>query len=165
MGKVVRKLMIWVGMILAFAHGVQSQPMGTYIVQKEAPVGSPVIVYGSANEGKGRRNTYLLEQNNDENPLGNPIETYDNVASQIQSEQTEKMQFVPQLENNVIQENLPQNPKISEQESPQNVNKQIQNTMYVSGGRIYDIQSYPEADVDYIEKPNLNPTITTYPAY
>ena len=73
-----------------------------------------------------------------------------------------KKDFLPQ---SVVQESLPQNPPISPEESPQIVNKQIQNTLYESGGRIYDIQSYPATDIDVIEQPNINKTITTYPAY
>lgn len=67
--------------------------------------------------------------------------------------------------SNVVSESLPQNPQISPQESPQAVNQQIQNTLYESGGRIYDVQSYPTSDVNTIEEPNIQPTITTYPSY
>ena len=69
------------------------------------------------------------------------------------------------MPSNVVSESLPQNPQISPQESPQAVNQQIQNTLYESGGRIYDVQSYPTSDVNTVEEPNIQPTITTYPSY
>ena len=129
----------------------------------------PVVVFGSANEGGGQRNNFLLEQSGDDNPLGNPIvlaprveiaNTPEPVTKNAISPAQPRMPIIP-----MVQESLPQNPKISPQETPQIVNKQIQNTLYESGGRIYDIQSIPDDDIKYIQRPNLNPTITTYPAY
>jgi hypothetical protein len=137
----------------------------TLDVIKESQENDPVEVYGRANFGKGKSESVLLVQPNEENPLGNPIVSppvlhigTENMPKEISA----NMQNAPQ---NMIQEGLPQNPKISPQMSPQEINKQIQNTLYESGGRIYDIQSYPATDVDYIEEPNLSNTITTYPAY
>ena len=69
-----------------------------------------------------------------------------------------------QLPQGAIQESLPQNPSVS-LETPQQVNSQIQNTLYEAGGRIYDVQSYPDSDVSQIEEPNINPTISTVPSY
>ena len=137
-----------------------------FTLMRESPEGAPVVVYGSANEGNGARDTVVLEQNGDENPLGNPLP--ETVADNNENLETNN-EPVPQMQNNEpirsITEMLPENPKISAQESPQEVNKQIQNTLYESGGRIYDIQSYPVSNVDYIGEKNINPTITTYPAY
>ena len=147
----------------------EAQIQGSYTFEREAPVDAPVYVYGSANEGNGQRNSFLLEQNGEENPLGNPIPDDSSLAQSNLSEMPElsKRSDVKEdfLSRSVVQENLPQNPQISPQESPQIVNKQIQNTLYESGGRIYDIQSYPVTDINVIEQPNLNKTITTYPAY
>lgn len=168
MGEAVRNLVVLIWTFSAIESNAQAQPVSTYTIEEEAPVDSQVVVYGSANEGEGHRHTVFLEQNNDENPLGNPIQaysTYDNVSPQIQPVVSADINKQSLVQSNIIQENLPQNPKISAQESPQQVGKQIQNTLYESGGRIYDLQSYPVSDIKYIEKPNLNPTITTYPAY
>ncbi len=30
---------------------------------------------------------------------------------------------------------------------------------------VYDVQSYPAEDIDKIEEPNMQPTVTTYPSY
>ena len=44
------------------------------------------------------------------------------------------------------------------------LNNQIENTLYQSDGRIYDVQSYPDTDVERIES-LPQPTITDYPSY
>ena len=151
--------------LLGLADVCSGQENQFTLMQEGAP-DAPVVVYGSANEGQGARNTVVLEQNGDENPLGNPIPTVP--SDDTKNASLEEVQL-PQQQNNTplkkMTEILPQNPKISAEESPQQVNKQIQNTLYESGGRIYDIQSYPASDIKYIEEPNINPTITTYPAY
>jgi len=149
----------------------EAQAQSAYTFEREAPSNAPVYVFGSANEGNGKRNNFLLQQNGEENPLGNPI-LNDNFLIQNNASENAAPQppLKPAVKNDslpssVVQENLPQNPQISPQETPQIVNKQIQNTLYESGRRIYDIQSYPAADIDVIEQPNINKTITTYPAY
>ena len=136
----------------------------------EAPAENPLEIYGQANLGHGHINKVSLKQYGDQNPLGNPIvfspeiNTEPNNPSKIDTDQ--KTSPISALNSEkIVQETLPQNPKISNQETPEVVNKQIQNTLYYSGKRIYDIQSYPASDINYIETPNLNPTITTYPAY
>ena len=130
-----------------------------------------VTVYGVAQSSDGQVNTFKVEQpNGNENPLGDPIVNLDeaeNVPAQMtnQKELSGVQPLEPQaLPQGIIQENLPQNPSVSS-ETPQQVNKQIQNTLYESGGRIYDVQSYPDSDVDTIEEPNINPTILTVPSY
>lgn len=143
-----------------------AQSKGSFLIEKEAPTAAPVYVYGSANEGDGKRNSVLLEQQGDTNPLGNPIQSYNPEESTPQNKDSSIIQkVVPQSSPLQIQENLPQNPQISPEETPQIINKQIQNTLYESGNRIYDIQSYPTSDIDYLEQPNVGNTITTYPAY
>ena len=164
---VVRGLKYLTGVFCLIAVWVKAQGTDTYTIEQEAPADAPVVVFGSANEGNGQRDSVLLEQNNEENPLGNPIQTVESGSQntpstdcQLHPTEFEKTVNAPLM----IQENLPKNPPLSPQESPQIINKQIQDTLYESGGRIYDIQSYPIGDIDYIEQPNLNPTITTYPA-
>ena len=48
---------------------------------------------------------------------------------------------------------------------PQEIQNKIENTLYQSGSRIYDVQSYPIKDIKEITQPNIDPTITTYPEY
>ena len=162
------KIIIAMELVFGTASVVVAQSLDNNTVIQEASVGSPVWVYGSANEGNGHRDNVLVEQNNETNPLGDPIDFGSADDENISSASFAQNLSVPQKiksQPRQIQEVLPQNPPISAQESPQAVNKQIQNTLYVSGGRIYDIQSFPASDVSYIEQPNLNPAITTYPAY
>ena len=65
----------------------------------------------------------------------------------------------------VITENLPINPQVTPQNTPQAEAKKIQDTIYEDDGRIYDIQSVPVQDINKVEEPNIQPTISTYPAY
>lgn len=131
-----------------------------------------VTVYGAAQSADGQVNTFKVEQpNGNENPLGAPIvdpNLVENVSAPAvpSKEALSAVQpLLPQsLPQGAIQENLPQNPSISS-ETPQQTANQIQDTLYESGGRIYDVQSYPDSDVNTIEEPNINPTISTVPSY
>lgn len=161
-----RGLKYLTGVFCLTAVLAKAQETDTYTIEQEAPANTPVVVFGSANEGNGRRDSVLLEQNNEENPLGNPIQLVepDNQETPQTTQQSDPVEPKQMINSPVmVQENLPQNPQLSSQESPQIVNKQIQDTLYESGGRIYDVQSYPVSDIDYIERPNLNQAITTYP--
>ena len=150
-------------LVLCGVTEVQAQTTFTY--DNLAVNSGPIVVYGSADVGDGNRNTFLLEQPNAENPLGNPIQ----VSAPQESAPVEGQQIssvTPQKSmspQKVVSESLPVNPQLSATETPQKVNEQIQDTLYESGGRIYDIQSYPVKDIDYVETPNIDPTITTYP--
>ena len=45
------------------------------------------------------------------------------------------------------------------------MNNEIQNKLYEEGNRIYDLQSYPIDDFDYINKNGQDNAVTDYPAY
>ncbi len=161
---IIRNLVMLMWMISVVNTNVRAQSAVPSTVQENSP-SAPVFVFGAANQGNGQQDGFLVEQPNENNPLGNPIDVpYSQSVSpaanipEVQSP-TEKA-----VNTNVVSEDLPQNPELSPQESPQRVNQEIQNTLYESGGRIYDVQSYPENDVKTIEQPNLDNTITTYPA-
>lgn len=101
--------------------------------------------------------------------MGQPIDVggFESAADNGQPPAVSPVEAVSASEKRpaAISETLPQNPSISSDETPQKVNRQIQNTLYESGGRIYDVQSYPAEDIDKIEEPNMQPTVTTYPSY
>ncbi len=131
-----------------------------------------VTVYGAAQTADGQVNTFKVEQSNGNvNPLGDPI-VDPNLAENMPEQSLQKTKPLSgpqqlmgqQLPQGAIQESLPQNPSVSS-ETPQQTNNQIQDTLYESGGRIYDVQSYPDSDVNTIEEPNINPTISTVPSY
>lgn len=119
-------------------------------------------------KSSGGEDEFLLEQPAGcGNPLGNPIISGnggDATASDAQAaaapEQLPPQKTVPVK----IEETLPQNPPVSA-ETPQEANRQIQDTLYESGNRIYDVQSYPASDIRTIEQPNVNSTISTVPSY
>ena len=134
----------------------------------EALAQSPTIIFAA-----DKNNALLLEQpDNNENPLGNPIvvPAAAPVEHQISSVPIapvqQNSQQTPAMEPlNEISEFESVNPEISPQTSPQIEAGKIQNTIYQGGQRIYDIQSIPIKDINEVEEPNIQPTITTYPAY
>ena len=130
---------------------------------------SPTIVYGKSELPDGQPDSVLLVQpKNAPNPLGNPIVDMDenlsqnsNTSSNISNidnvpKNLDNPQYINQLEN--------QNPKPFS-DTPEQMENQIENTLYQGGNRIYDIQSYPINDINEITEPNIQPTITTYPEY
>lgn len=132
-----------------------------------------VAVFGEAESANGTENVMFLEQQNDnENPLGNPIVETPSASSTAPSSMTPDastptVDVAPTpaaVPSNVVSESEPQDPSISQEPNPAQVNNQIQNTLYESGGRIYDVQSYPDTDVERIQA-EPQPTITDYPTY
>lgn len=137
------------------------------------------VIYGASETAPGVYDNATVQLTPEEgNIMGQPIvgdgfqSALDSASSDMVDEpsannlSTTNVSMPSQMApSNVVSESLPQNPQISPQESPQAVNQQIQNTLYESGGRIYDVQSYPTSDVNTIEEPNIQPTITTYPSY
>lgn len=137
------------------------------------------VIYGASETAPGVYDNATVQLTPEEgNIMGQPIvgdgfqSALDSASSDMTDESsannlsTTNVSMPSQMApSNVVSESLPQNPQISPQESPQAVNQQIQNTLYESGGRIYDVQSYPTSDVNTIEEPNIQPTITTYPSY
>ena len=137
------------------------------------------VIYGASETAPGVYDNATVQLTPEEgNIMGQPIvgdgfqSALDSASSDMTDESsannlsTTNVSMPSQMApSNVVSESLPQNPQISPQESPQAVNQQIQNTLYESGGRIYDVQSYPASDVNTVEEPNIQPTITTYPSY
>ncbi len=125
---------------------------------------SPTIIFGQSELPDNKSDSVMLIQpENSVNPLGNPIvtmpqknEQINNTPSAISPQKSISYQQIKQT-----QEQDPQ----PFQETPQKQNNQIDNTLYQGGNRIYDIQSYPIEDINKITEPNIQPTITTYPAY
>ena len=128
---------------------------------------NPTIVYGESELSNGKSDSYLIEQpQNAPNPLGNPIVTPPQKQNNIQPKIPDSI-YEPESSNS---QNLDIH-QISDQNpppfavSPQQMQNKIENTLYQGGNRIYDIQSYPLDDINKITKPNIDPTITTYPEY
>jgi hypothetical protein len=92
------------------------------------------IVYGAAATKNGNQNVFVIEQpKNAPNPLGNPIPTPDkpvevfgNVYNHNQNQTTQN-----QSGRNTQQQNL---------------GNDFENTLLEANDRVYDVQSYPEAD-------------------
>lgn len=140
-------------------------------VNSEAYAAEPsTIIYGASETASGVHDSAVVRFRDDEgNIMGQPIDTggFESAADNGQPPAASPVGAVPASVESppTVSETLPQNPPISSDETPQKVNRQIQNTLYESGGRIYDVQSYPAEDIDKIEEPNMQPTVTTYPSY
>ena len=140
-------------------------------VNSEAYAAEPsTLIYGASETAPGVYDRAAVRlQDNEGNIMGQPIDVggFEAAADNGQPLAVSPAEAVSASEKRpaAISETLPQNPPISMKETPQKVNQQIQNTLYESGGRIYDVQSYPAEDIGKIEKPNMQTTVTTYPSY
>ncbi len=131
---------------------------------------TPTVVYGAAETAGGKENQFMVVQPEDApNPLGNPIITVPDTVPAAQTSQ-QPLSAVPETKpsqtapSDIINQTAEQNPAPFS-ETPQEEQNQIQNTLYQSGDRIYDVQSFPLNDIKTITEPNIQPTITTYPEY
>ena len=140
---------------------------------------TPTVVLGAAERPDGKIDVMVLEQPKDApNPLGNPIYDANNAASQPVESSEQTLPSTPVFSQNsdtnatkttlqpyAITDDMPVNPQFTPQTTPQIEAKKIQSTIYEDSGRIYDIQSIPVQDIDKVEEPNIQPTISTYPSY
>ena len=128
----------------------------------------PTVIYGEAENANGTFNEMTVEQAADaQNPFCNPIVNelpYGKPALEV--EKGKSLPPAPELGKspvNVVSQTSGQNPEISPQNSPEQMQNEIQNTLYESDDRIYDLQSYPDNDINQIE--NRGNAVTNYPEY
>lgn len=152
--------------ILLIAFSVNAEE----ILSSFAAPDNETVIYGEANTSDKQATEILVEQpDNANNPLGTPIIDKKNSSNSAFQKQNPKV--LPQLSNisspqndNVVEQSTKQNPSDS-QMSTQQMNNEIQNKLYEEGNRIYDLQSYPIDDFDYINKNGQDNAVTDYPAY
>lgn len=152
--------------ILLIAFSVNAEE----ILSSFAAPDNETVIYGEANTSDKQATEILVEQpDNADNPLGTPIIDEKNSSNSAFQKQNPKV--LPQLSNisspqndNVVEQSAKQNPSDS-QMSTQQMNNEIQNKLYEEGNRIYDLQSYPIDDFDYINKNGQDNAVTDYPAY
>ena len=134
------------------------------LIETTAAPQDETMVFGEAEQPNGTFNAALVEQpQNAPNPLGAPIYDSSPTPAPFSQSTTIPVPFT-QTVGNIVEETSRQNPAIS-QMSPQTMSKEIQNKLYQSGNRIYDVQSYPADDIGYINQNNQANAITNYPAY
>ena len=152
--------------ILLIAFSVNAEE----ILSSFAAPDNETVIYGEANTSDKQATEILVEQpDNADNPLGTPIIDEKNSSNSAFQKQNPKV--LPQLSDisspqndNVVEQSTKQNPSDS-QMSTQQMNNEIQNKLYEEGNRIYDLQSYPIDDFDYINKNGQDNAVTDYPAY
>ena len=127
----------------------------------------PTIVYGASELPDHQKDSYMVVQpENAPNPLGNPIvlPPKSNQPQTIPVSTQPKEDISKQKPTNILYQVSEQNPPPF-YETPKEQNNQIDNSLYLNGNRIYDIQSYPVKDINEITKPSMHPIITNYPSY
>jgi len=164
MNEAVRNLAMLVWAVCAMSTDSTAYANAVFIGE-EASSGSETTVYGAAKTPSGKTEEVVVEQPSaNDNPLGNPIVSPENTTPPVVELPTVQPSQSALETRPRIEETLPQNPSVSS-EPPQAAAKQIQDTLYESGGRIYDVQSYPASDIKAIEEPNVDTTISTVPSY
>lgn len=133
---------------------------------------APTVVFGAAATPNGGQNAFVVEQPKDAgNPLGNPIAGPDtppqvfDVPSEMTNQPQQANQSMPQpiadpnalSEQNTVTPNAGSNNSLPEE--AQALGEDFQNTVTEANGRIYDIQSYPEQDVNLMSNPSNPQTI------
>lgn len=165
MGEALRNVAVLMWALCAVSTNAHAEPNVT-VISEEALDNQPTIVYGASKKSATESDEAVVEQPaGGDNPLGNPIVGNDNSVSPQAAQVPAETVSGKGEPLDLVNESSPQNPPISAAESPEKVNEQIQNTLYESGGRIYDVQSYPEKDINKISEPNIQPTINNYPSY
>ena len=142
------------------------------IMDSNSAATNDTVVYGSAATQQGSQDTFVVEQPADAaNPLGSPIVDDSTAQPAATSPQPTNPAVQPSTNNvaaplpaGVVNQISEQNPSISSEPNPASMDNKIQDTLYESGTRIYDIQSYPVNDVNQMESPS-QPAIDNYPAY
>jgi len=139
------------------------------IIDSFAGSNSETVVYGQAANADGTVNEALIEQlENAPNPLGDPVADYAPPAKKTMQplRRGQKSEVVPVAAPaaNAVSQISPQNPADS-QMTPQQMNNEIQNKLYEEGNRVYDVQSYPLNDLDYMNQNGQDNAVTDYPAY
>lgn len=124
----------------------------------------PTVVYGSAQESGGGRDSFTIEQpDGAPNPLGDPIVVPEQ-SEQSEENQNPLLQDSPKQNgsganassgsNNQLQQVNPNTPQGQEQ-----LGNDFQNTLMEANGMIYDVQAYPEEDLNAIGNPSNPATL------
>lgn len=130
----------------------------------------PTEVIGSAAQPDGtRHNITVFQSNNLENPFGyiapeayTPPQIINGQSSSLSPESavtTSQTAPIP-----LITQTSTTNPQDMNQ-NPLDYQNKIENTIYQSGNRLIDVQSVPIKDINTALTPNIQPTISDYPAW
>lgn len=156
MNEALRNLTVLLWALTAVNTNSHAQTTGMTI-QEETMQESPTLVYGASKKSSKESDEVLIEQPaNAANPLGNPI---------VDDSTLEENPFAPKESAETVTKSETSSSKTVESNTApnndyQNNPQQIDNTLYESGNRIYDLQSYPVEDVNKVMQPNIQPTIS-----
>lgn len=159
-------------LLTAFLPAVQAGAAETIGLQSEG--NEPTVIFGEAATAAGTFNEITVTQAADApNPFGDPVAEPQPPAPKKKAALKKKKPAAGENVQNpapplnqamdVVSETSAQNPEISPENSPEQMQNEIQNTLYESDNRIYDLQSYPDDDINQIE--NEGNAVTNYPEY
>jgi len=130
------------------------------------------IIGSAATPDGGRNNIEVIQPQNTENPFGyiapepytlpqvignNPTPPQPpQTSSSTTSLQSAPIQLISQSSTTNPQD-MSQNPFVYQ--------NKIENTIYQSGNRLIDVQSVPIKDINKALTPNIQPTVSDYPAW
>ena len=129
----------------------------------------PTVVFGAAATQNGGQNEFLVEQPKDApNPLGDPLPYVEENNQSAPSDakpavvENQASESTPtDLQPNAADVNasVPDIENMNPQEAAQTLGSDFQNTVTEANGRIYDIQSFLEEDVNVMSNPSDPQTI------
>ncbi len=121
----------------------------------------PTKIIGSANTPDGQRKEVIVEQPyNSPNPLGYIAPENNTTIQNTNNAQTPLQQTSAQ--NMITTQSSSVNPRDM---NPLHYKDKIENTIYQSGDRLIIIQSIPLKYIKEALEPNIQPTISDFPAW
>ena len=142
-----------------------------------AEPGEPTEIMGTAaTPNNNRKEVTVFQPENTENPFGYiaptpeggptvingnaPLNNDETQSPTAPLENTEPSAFPIPL----VSQSATTNPQ-EMSNNPLNYQDKIENTIYQSGNRLIDVQSVPIQDINKALTPNIQPTISDYPAF
>lgn len=142
-----------------------------------AEPGEPTEVMGTAATPNGnRKEVTVFQPENMENPFGYVAPTPEGGPTVINGDaplNSDETQSPPAPIENTGSSAIPV-PLVSQEattnpldmsNNPLDYQDKIENTIYQSGNRLIDVQSVPIKDINKALTPNIQPTISDYPAF
>jgi len=134
----------------------------------------PTEVTGSAATPNGnRKDVTIFQPENMENPFGYVAPELNGEPTVINGDATPNNKetsssvtpaVLPQTIEPLVSQSSTTNPQ-EMSNNPLDYQDKIENTIYQSGNRLIDVQSVPIQDINKALTPNIQPTISDYPAF
>lgn len=145
------------GLTLVAGYGAQAQNKAD---------DAPTVVFGAAATPDGDQNVFVVEQpKNAPNPLGDPLPDPEPTQPPFVPSRFKKVNaaavVAPRMQDDAVApvDPIPPLNNGSLPAESQALGKDFQNTLMEANGMVYDVQAYPEQDLDVIGNPSNPQTI------